>query len=482
VKIKLTVTLLACLTLFSEVKAQHLVSATPIDSLTGFIIGLGISQECGCNDGNHNDVAIYKILYKTTNVFNAPTIASGALLIPRGIACTSLPLLSFDHGTVLARDEAPSEFYDDDAEGIYFASKGYVVTMPDYLGLGSDTGIQPYLHSVTEARATIDLMRAAREFFSKATASLNGQVFITGYSQGGHAAMATLKYIADSSLANEFSVTAGAPMSGPYALSRVEAKILDTTYADNEFIPMIVNSYQYAYTNLYSSIGNFYKSPYDTLIPKYLTGDSSTTQLNAILPSNTRGFMQDSIIDKFEADSISLADPLHHDLQLNDNYSWVSTAPLKLCYCGGDSVVLPGNSIMAFDSMTARGSAHLSLIDINPALNHGPCEIPALTYVRTWFDSLKATCTASAVPQVNNVVNTMLVYPNPAAEVLNVYTGKRVNDLVITDLRGSIIYSKTDINSNVIVIHVTGFENGLYIIKATDYDGNSSISKMTVAK
>ena len=38
--------------------------------------------------------------------------------------------------------------------------------MPDYLGMGESPGLHPYVHGESEATATLDMIRAAREFIS----------------------------------------------------------------------------------------------------------------------------------------------------------------------------------------------------------------------------------------------------------------------------------------------------------------------------
>ena len=68
------------------------------------------------------------------------------------------------------------------------------------------------------------MIRAAREFITNDLNLIdNSQVFLTGYSQGGHACMATHKYIHENSLQSEFDVIASAPCSGPYDLSGIMA-------------------------------------------------------------------------------------------------------------------------------------------------------------------------------------------------------------------------------------------------------------------
>ena len=61
---------------------------------------------------------------------------------------------------------------------------GYAVVRTDYEGLGTPSA-HPYLIGVSEGRAVLDMVRAAR----KLDRSLGKQVVIAGHSQGGHAAL-----------------------------------------------------------------------------------------------------------------------------------------------------------------------------------------------------------------------------------------------------------------------------------------------------
>jgi acetyl esterase/lipase len=61
---------------------------------------------------------------------------------------------------------------------------GFAVVRTDYEGLGTK-GVHPYLIGVSEARGTLDIVRAAR----KAYKGIGRRVAISGHSQGGHAAV-----------------------------------------------------------------------------------------------------------------------------------------------------------------------------------------------------------------------------------------------------------------------------------------------------
>ncbi len=64
-------------------------------------------------------------------------------------------------------------------------ARGYVVVATDYPGLGTP-GIHPYLIGVSEGRAVLDSVRAAREL---PDVGASDRFAVWGHSQGGHASL-----------------------------------------------------------------------------------------------------------------------------------------------------------------------------------------------------------------------------------------------------------------------------------------------------
>src|SRR6202011_3154223 len=100
-----------------------------------------------------------------------------------------------------------------------FATKGYIVVAPNYAGYDTSTlAYHPFLIAEQESKDMIDALTAARTALPLASATLtkdDGRLFITGYSEGRYVAMAAHRGIE----AGGMSVSASAPMSGPYALA-----------------------------------------------------------------------------------------------------------------------------------------------------------------------------------------------------------------------------------------------------------------------
>ncbi|MGB0176718.1 MAG: alpha/beta hydrolase family protein, partial [Owenweeksia sp.] len=288
------------------------------------------------------DVAAYKVVYNTVDIDGTPTVASGALMIPINNNCDQFPLISYNHGTVLLKEDVPSR---DNTEAIIpklMASLGKIAVCPDYLGLGDNPGLHPYLHAESEATASIDLMRAVREYVRDSlTISLNGEVFITGYSQGGHAAMATAKYIQDNNLTAEFNVLAVGPASGPYNLSGTQSQLLlsNAPYSNPGYVCYLLFGLNRVYGDLYTSYSDILKAPYDQIIPPYFNGTYPMDSVNAKLPAKLSDFIQDTVLANFSSASGTKNHPLWQALIKNDNYDWTPAMPMELYYCTQDEQV-----------------------------------------------------------------------------------------------------------------------------------------------
>jgi len=131
------------------------------------------------------DVNLIKIDYNTIDPGGNPTVASGLLILPAN-ATNALPLLSYQHGTILKKTNAPSQLQGGYEVGLIFGSEGYAVACPDYLGMGDGSKLHPYLHAKSEATAVIDMLSAVRSVCKSKNVVLNDQLFMMGYSQGGH--------------------------------------------------------------------------------------------------------------------------------------------------------------------------------------------------------------------------------------------------------------------------------------------------------
>jgi hypothetical protein len=463
---------------WAQGEGKYLVSVEELGTVSANVILLGlIATDAYLPGKTIHDVNMYKITYNTKDVFGVSTVASGAIYVPQ-MDTDSIPIISCQHGTVIDRNQVPSRSAGDPS-GLFYSGYGYITSLPDYLGMGDNPGPHPYLHWESEATASIDLIRAAREFLHDSLQIWDGPLFLTGYSQGGHATMAVHKYIHTHGLQSEFNVTASAPMAGPYSLSYAQFDYIfneDSTYSGSYYVPYIISSYQYVYGNLYQSYDQYYDPPYDSIFAAW---ESSGIFFDNFpiesLPKNLYEFMQDSVLDNV----LKYPDhPLRRDLRENDLHNWVPREPVRLLYCGMDITVSPSCATSTMDTMLMLGATDVTAVDVNPVMDHTTCAIPAYLYALDWFESFSTgnsldTSFDPAEPEIR-------IYPNPANSSLTIETGiSGEYSIEIHSVNGQLVYDRI-LKGTIQYIDLSSFQKGVYFItiRTKQYTGTRKIVKL----
>jgi hypothetical protein len=244
-------------------------------------------------------VDFYHLEFWTLGGASETTESSGALMVPTGAApaCSGpRPIVLYAHGTnpnKLLNIADPTDATN--TEGILiaamFAAQGYIVVAPNYAGYDISTlGYHPFVNAVQQSGEMIDILTAARaalpNTLSSATSD-SGKLFVTGYSEGGHVAMATQRALQQSGM----TYTAAAPLSGPYALEAFgDALFLgDVDLGSTEFAPLLTTSYQKAYGNIYTTPSDVYSATYASGIETLLPSDTpiDTIFANGLLPETS---------------------------------------------------------------------------------------------------------------------------------------------------------------------------------------------------
>jgi pimeloyl-ACP methyl ester carboxylesterase len=241
---------------------------------------------------------VHYIDYATVGAQGESTTATGALMVPNGTAAPcggARPIVLYAHGTTAEKAYNIAQILDtsNPANGesvllaAMFAAHGYIVVAPNYAGYDtSPLSYHPYLHADQQSKDMIDALTAARSALGgipAAGTSDGGKLFIAGYSQGGYVAMATQRALQDLGQ----TPTAVVPMSGPYALEAMGDAIISgsVNLGSTFFIPLMVNSYQNAYGNVYSALTDFYSASYASGIDTLLPGSSYSTLVGSgLLP------------------------------------------------------------------------------------------------------------------------------------------------------------------------------------------------------
>lgn len=373
------------------------------------------------------DILMYHIKYSTVGGANEPTAASAALMVPTGFGANcsgNRPIVLYAHGSTT--DRAFNMANTDNAETLslaaLFASQGHIVVAPNYAGYDTSTlPYHPYLIADQASKDMIDALTAARAALPLASGTLtrdSGQLFITGYSQGGYVAMATHRAMQAAGM----TVTASAPMSGPYAL----AAFVDAVFYGevNGGAPisstLLLTAYQKAYGNIYDNAVDVFEPQYAAGIDSLLPSTTPRSQLYAqgrlpefalfsatppdpafaditppatpanLAPVFALGFgagnlLQNSYRLTYLQDAQANPDggfplttglvaatpalPWRQALQMNDLRNWVPTVPVQLCGGAVDPLVFWFNTQLMQNYWASHSSAaSISVLDLESAV------------------------------------------------------------------------------------------------------------------
>lgn len=425
-----------------------LINLANVNSTAARVLDFIVDPECG--------VDAHQIRYHTLDPAGQATTASGALMIPTGTnaACTGArPIVVYAHGTSAEKSYNIANLSNpDNAEGLLiaatFAAQGYIVVAPNYAGFDTSTlPYHPYLHAEQQAKDTSDALSAARSALPTSTAPTvtdSGRLFITGYSQGGHVAMATHRLLQT----NGVAVTAAAPMSGPYALAAFgdavfQGQVIGTAPL---FVSWLMTAYQRAYGNIYAAPTDAFETRYATGIDALLPTTGTRSQLYdqgllpreqlfnstppdpayaAYTPATTpadlafvfaRGFGTENLITNsfrgsYLQDSLAHPDggfptvtdglpaaapanPLRVAFKANDLRNWSPTSPVLLCAGHDDPTVLYMNTDLMQRYWTAAGvTASMRVLDVDDDPSPGDDDAT----IKLGFNTAKAFVAAAAI-------------------------------------------------------------------------------------
>ncbi|MCB0643190.1 MAG: T9SS type A sorting domain-containing protein [Phaeodactylibacter sp.] len=443
------------------VEAEFLVSYTKTDLQNQF----GSFIEYGAD--------LYRVLYTTQDVHGVPDTASGLLVVPNQDGL-SYPLLCYQHGTVNSREDVPFHLQGGYQLALVFGAMGYITTAADFLGLGEARGFHPYVHADSEAWAAVDMLYAAGDFMDQQGIAYHNQLFLTGYSQGGHASMALHRLIEDA-YADEFELAAASHMSGPYDISgaMVEFTLGDTEYFFPGYLANVALSFQTVY-GIYDDLYDFFKTEYADKIQQYYEEQITLSDVNDFMitkltqdygGSIPKYMLQDSILNAL------LNDPTHpasQALAANDVFDWTPAAPTRIVYCQADDQVYYRNSVVADSVMKENGALLVDRVNVNANADHGGCVEPAANFTLIFFSFLQDVVDLVDVEAQQTFEAQLSLHPNPATDWLQVEVRAWPTPELsyqILDLSGKVVATGSSNASAVFQIHISHLPEGLYAIQ-----------------
>jgi dienelactone hydrolase len=336
------------------------------------------------------DIQIYRIVYKT--LFEGDSVmASGVVALPVPLdKKETFPLLSYQHGTIVKKNEAPSVNTNNEFM-TYLASTGMVVAIPDYLGFGSSASVfHPFMHKEYTVNAVLDMIRATKELVViENPFKLNEKLFLYGYSQGGSATLAALSAIENNNANNDLTVTAAACAAGAYDLAEMRKWIVkQPRYEQPYFIGYMIESFsRYADIDLEASL--VFNSQFTQNFAELFNGTTSADEINASFGTFHVGEL---LYDSFEFDETFASDPAYTKLiaafETNKVEAWTLQTPLAIQYGSEDNWIPGDQSLKLFQQFQNNGSSAKVKLERFSGQNHVTAFVPSLNNAIGWFKGM----------------------------------------------------------------------------------------------
>lgn len=330
-------------------------------------------------------VSLYTITYNTT--YKGENIkASGLVAFPE--TTNNVPILNFNHGTTSLHRDAPTE---DLFQYIFFsnaASAGYIFVIPDYLGFGvSDDILHPYYRSDITGSTIVDMLRATKELAEIEGYNFNGDVFLSGYSEGGFATMSAHKTLEENNFQG-LNLVASAPAAGGYDMTGMLNYFLSLdTYHQPYYLAYVAFSYKTSY-DWELPLTDIFNEPYASLIPQYFNGQYSGGEINSVLSYSVDLLLNENFRNNFYTDpSLNVVVEAFEENSFNQ---WVPKTKMFMYHGTADITVPYQNSVDTYNNFIANG-VNSSLVEFIPleSQTHSSGAIPYILDIFDKFENLK---------------------------------------------------------------------------------------------
>jgi hypothetical protein len=338
----------------------------------------------------------YKVTYCTVDAVlpgerrARPTSATGMVSVPR--AQGPLPTVVYQHGTSVSFYDAPSnpdivgplsergESFEGPPSNAVFAGNGFIYVGADYLGLGdSSVPRERYFHAETEASAGTDLLAASRQVLADLHVRQSGDLFIFGYSQGSHAAMALHRALQEAHV----DVT-GTAIGG--VLLDPEKWFLTGFTSQTVTLPVYMSLILLTYDEIYDVYErrtDVFRQPYAATVGDLFDMHHFWDDILAALPPNGRGLVTPSYTRKLLTDP---REPLRVRLRQNAVDRWRPEAPVRVDQSTDDEEA-PYDDVLESIARLRHAGADVTLRTLT-GFDHINTWIQAMPSAVDWFRSL----------------------------------------------------------------------------------------------
>lgn len=335
------------------------------------------------------NLRLYSVSYYTEDAKGRIAPTAGVVIIPVTPAGTQLPLISFQHGTMLDEKQAPTVSNGPElGMAVAMASaSGLMMSVPDHLGLGVEAlkhpeQYHPYCQWAPLGRDNGDMLVAVQSLlkdstFQRAVKDLpvpDGRLFLTGYSEGGYLTLGLHRELeTHPEQYGNIKVTASAPLSGPYAISTamlnklMERKPFSSPY----FAPYLLVTMNQTYET-FAGPDQYLASPYAQTIPPLIDGMHKDIEVNKAMPQFIEDMLLTSVRDDLKAARGELFSTLQaNDLAGADGSGYNLEAAVHMIHGVDDDLVPRGNTeraIQYFKGTLLKANIDSQYLDSNAVM------------------------------------------------------------------------------------------------------------------
>lgn len=282
----------------------------------------------------------YRVLFLSQSPPGVPQAVSGLVIVPAGTAPgDGFPILVHGHPTTGAADLcAPSRYAANLPELLPWVARGYLVTAPDYAGLGPP-GPHPYGIGEVAGLSMLDSARAALRFCDAAR-GLEGPaanaIILEGHSQGGHSAL--FAHELSAAYAPELNVR-GAVVFAPGAELRLMAERTAEKTWSPALAPLALAMYGYhEYYAVAGGLAAWLLPPYAAELPARAEAQC-IAGLSAWIGQEPAAVLQPEMLAALLAGDWPALQPWTGYLDANTPGNYASEAPVLILQGGLDLLV-----------------------------------------------------------------------------------------------------------------------------------------------
>jgi hypothetical protein len=328
-------------------------------------------------------VKLYRVTYPTTvPELGINTVASGLVAIPDN-GLDSMPIVSYQHGTVLLKYDCPSNPESSPETKLMiaqFASRGYIVIGADMIGLGvSDLPRSDFVRLSAE-QACIDMLVAA-DTVLKDQKIKRGPLFLHGWSQGGWSTMTVLRKLEAMNIPVKAASTACATADF-FAL--MDRWINNPQPGDSPALPALINVCLFA-AEYYNQLTGL---PASAIRPEYYQASKDLYEFKLDVRTylkQTTYNVRELLRPEFMATGNTASAPYWQLLEQAQVYRWRSLTPIRMYYGDVDAIIPVYISKLPAEYQSQFGSNTIA-ISAGATADHRSAYVYSLIHVKPWFD------------------------------------------------------------------------------------------------